>query len=288
MGEVPNIKSVWDFRDPAGSERKFRELLEQYPSNTEFHVEVLTQIARTHSLRRQFSEADVILDDVEGLLRAEMHRARVRWFLERGRVRNSAGDRAAALPLFEMAYKIAMEHQLAFLAVDAAHMIAIAHPDSPGQLEWGLRTIALVESSGDESIQSWLGPLYNNAGWTFHDRGDLKKSLEFLEKAKIHHDPFGDATAKFVARWAVAKLLRLNGRAREAEEIQKELEAEMAARKEPDGFVYEELGELSLAAGRGEAAREYFGKAYLLLKNVDWLVESEPGRVERVGKLGFV
>jgi tetratricopeptide (TPR) repeat protein len=287
MGEDLDIRSLWDFQDPAGSEGKFRGLLPGYASDSEIYVELLSQIGRTHSLRRQFVETDSVLDQAEALLKPGMWRARVRCLLERGRTRNSAGDRGAALPLFESAYRIATENQLAFLAVDAAHMIAIAHPDPDQQLEWNFRTIKLAESSEDPSVRGWLGTLYNNVGWTYYDKGDFKRSLEYLEKAKSQYYLGKNEKYKFIARWAVAKLLRLNQQAGEALPIQEALLADMESRKDIDGFVYEELGELSLAAGERGQAREYFAKAYLSLKDVAWLTESEPGRVERIRKLGI-
>jgi tetratricopeptide (TPR) repeat protein len=285
MSELPDLKSLWDFRDPAATEGRFRELIPLSKSEPEFHVELLSQIARTHSLRGNFTEAHALLDEAESLLTPHMHRARVRCLLERGRTFNSDGNPQAALPLFECAVRLATDHHLDFLAVDAAHMIAIAHPDPAEQLRWNLQTIDLVESSADLTLKSWLGPLYNNAGWTCHDRGDYAKSLALLQKAQAYHDQFGDAKAKFIARWSVAKLLRLNDRRGEAMEIQKALESDMTAGHDPDGFVYEELGELYHLQNRHDVAREYFRKAYPLLMKVDWLVQSEPARVERIGKL---
>ncbi|HEX4055701.1 MAG TPA: hypothetical protein VHX86_15665 [Tepidisphaeraceae bacterium] len=288
MADLPDLKSLWDFRDPAGTERKFREILPRAPSDPAYHAELLTQIARTHSLRNQFAEAHALLDTAESLLTPDAHRARVQCLLERGRTYNSAENPKAALPLFESAYHLAAEQRLEFLAVDAAHMIAIAHPDPDEQLRWNLRTIEAVESSADEALKSWLGPLYNNAGWTCHDRGDYERSLEFLEKARFHHDQHGDAKAKFVARWSIAKLLRLNRRWDEAMEIQKALESDMTKRNDLDGFVFEELAELSLEHNDPQTARDYFHKAYVLLEKVDWLAQGEPGRLNRMKNLANV
>jgi hypothetical protein len=47
------IDSLWNFDDPAGSEKKFRVLT---PSS-----EVLTQIARAQGLQRKFGEAHATL-----------------------------------------------------------------------------------------------------------------------------------------------------------------------------------------------------------------------------------
>ncbi|MGD0140109.1 MAG: tetratricopeptide repeat protein [Tepidisphaeraceae bacterium] len=285
MPGLPDVKSLWDYRDPAATERRFRDLLPQSASDPAYHVELLSQIARTHSLRGNFTEAHALLDQAESLLKPDMHRPGVCCLLERGRTYNSDGNPQAALPLFQSAYRLATEHHFDFLAVDAAHMIAIAHPDPAEQLRWNLQTIDLVESCADLTLRSWLGPLCNNAGWTYHDQGDYPRSLALLQKAQVYHDQFGDAKAKFIARWSVAKLLRLNDRRGEALEIQQLLESDMTAGNDPDGFVYEELGELYLLQNRHDVAREYFRKAYPLLEKVDWLVQSELARVERIRKL---
>src|SRR5580704_13235901 len=134
MSELPDIQSLWDFRDPAGSEKKFRELLPRAGVDPGYHVELMTQIARTHSLRGDFEKAHAQLDQAEAFLTPDMHRASVRCLLERGRAYNSSGKAGDALPLFESAFRIAEEHHLNFFMVDAAHMVAIAHPDPAEQI----------------------------------------------------------------------------------------------------------------------------------------------------------
>ena len=47
-----NIDSYWEYSDPAASEARFRAALPQ--ATADERLELLTQIARTHSLRRQF------------------------------------------------------------------------------------------------------------------------------------------------------------------------------------------------------------------------------------------
>ena len=59
---------------------------------------------------------------------ARTGRSDVRVALERGRLRNSAGDPAAAVPLFRAAAEGAASAGLVFLQVDALHMLAIADP----------------------------------------------------------------------------------------------------------------------------------------------------------------
>jgi len=285
MSELPDIKSLWNYHDPAASEQRFRELIPRAQADPEYHVELLSQIARTYSLRGEFEKANAQLDQAEAFLTPGMHRACVRCLLERGRVCNSSGNRKDAVPFFESAFRIAGENHLDFLAVDAAHMIAIAHPDPAEQIRWNLQTLEYVKSSPDASIKPWIGTLYNNLGWTYHDQKDYATSLKYLEESRAFYDQSDNAKFKFIAQWAVAKLLRLNSRCDEAMEIQKRLEAEMTARNDLDGFVYEELGELYLAQNNSVAAVPYFRLAYPLLRIVDWFVQSQPARLDRIKTL---
>ncbi len=52
----------------------------------------------------------------------------IRCLLERGRVLNSCGDAAAAIPLFLEARQIGQSAEAHDLGVDAAHMLGIAAP----------------------------------------------------------------------------------------------------------------------------------------------------------------
>jgi tetratricopeptide (TPR) repeat protein len=289
MSDLPDLKSLWNFDDPAGTEAKFRDLLSAAKSDPAYHVELLTQIARTHGLRRQFDQAHALLDEAESLLRPDMHRPRVRCLLERGRAHRSAGNREKSVPFFESALAVATENHLDFFAADAAHMIAIAHPDPAEQIRWNMKTIELAEASGNESVKSWIGTSYNNIGWTYHEQREYAKSLQWLEKARDYYDSPQNKNEKFkfIAHWAVAKLLRLNNRPDEALPIQKKLEADMEAKETIDGFVYEELGELHLTRDP-DIAKAYFRKAYDQLHKVDWLTHSEPARVQRIANLAGI
>jgi tetratricopeptide (TPR) repeat protein len=82
----------------------------------------------------------------------------------------------------------------------------------------------------------------------------------------------------------VAKQLRFLGRAEKALAMQQELLDEYA-RDEPggEGFVHEEIAELHYAAGKIDAARPHFARAFELLGTIAWL---EPDRLSRMKRLG--
>ena len=71
---LPDIDSLWDYSNPAETEKRFKVVLPEAISvgDTSYHRILLTQIARTHSLRQQFDVAHEILDTVKSMLTEEM------------------------------------------------------------------------------------------------------------------------------------------------------------------------------------------------------------------------
>ena len=161
------LDELWNFDDAAASEASFRDA-----------VAVLqTQLARALGLQDKFEEADAVLDTIEG--------APDRVLLERGRLRNSAGDPAAAIPLFEAAKEQA---QSLFIRVDALHMLAIADPERAAQHT--AAALALLGGAEDDRTRRWAVGLHNNLGWRHFDAGEFTKALgEFelaLEAAELY------------------------------------------------------------------------------------------------------
>lgn len=281
--ELPDFRDVWDFRDPEGSEARFRELLEhpQTASHATYRLQLLTQIARTHSLRKQFDEAHEILDELEPELDSAEPVVEVRYLLERGRTYNSAGQKEEARELFDRAWDVARHANLDGLAVDAAHMMGIATSDEDA-LAWNEKAIEYAESSDTPAAKRWLGALYNNTGWTHHDAGRYQKALELFQKGWKWRQERDDEEATRIAKWAVGRAFRSLEEYKTALKLQRELEQERQKAGKPDGFVFEELAELHLALGDEETAKEYFAKAYPLLQKFDWL---EDDRLQRMKKL---
>ena len=295
--ETVDLRGLWNFQDPAASEERFRELLATLETD-DARAEVLTQIARTKGLRRDFDGSHGILDTVEPLLREGAPKPRVRYLLERGRTFNSSDRKPESLPLFTEAFEVAEKAGLHGLAVDALHMLAIAAPaaDQLGHTEHAIR---YIEGCGDDSVRGWLGPLYNNSGWSYHELGRYEDALATFRKGtQIRQASYDRAPEErkplaqrplWIAHWTEARALRSLERYDEALTIQKRLLAERAAAEKPDGFVFEELGELELALGASEeAVRPRFARAWELLKDVKWWVETETDRVARVKRLGGV
>jgi tetratricopeptide (TPR) repeat protein len=180
------LRPAWDFNDLDASRQRFRELLESEETEAG-RGEVLTQLARVDGLEERFEDGDRLLDEAESLAGDDaVVRARVD--LERGRLRRSAGDHEAALPLFEASYENALAIPHEFIAVDAAHMAAIAAPDLEGRLAWADRGIALAKSSADPDVVYWLGSLYNNVGWDYFDAGEFATALDWFERALVERE----------------------------------------------------------------------------------------------------
>ncbi|MEE8154858.1 MAG: tetratricopeptide repeat protein [Phycisphaerales bacterium] len=284
---LPDLQELWDYNDPAGTELKLRAVLARPEASDDrgYHAELLTQIARAQGLQRQFEEAHRTLDEAEEMIDGDMHRARVRLWLERGRVFNSSGSKDKARPLFITAWELASRKGLDGLAVDAAHMVATVEVGRK-TLKWNHRALDLANSSSDPDAQRWTGSLCNNIGWTYHNERDFERALEYFEQALQHRQTQGKPDDIRIARWCIARCLRSLERVEEALAIQRELAQEIAAIENPDGYVYEELAECLHALERSDEAKPYFRRAHELLSKDAWLVESEPQRIEHLAELG--
>jgi len=257
------LRAHWDFGDLDATERRFRELLERETSAGS-RAEVLTQLARVHGLRGDFESGDRLIDEAQTLA-ADSAVAGIRIELEQGRLRRSAGDREAALPLFESAFADANDAGELFLAADAAHMAALAAPHADGLAAWTIRGIAVAES--DESARYWLGPLLNNLGWEHYEGGRYEPALEAFERAlaERERDPENPDGIE-LARYATAKALRALGRADEAVAHAEQATASAEAEGRPDAWYHEELAESYAAVERHTDAALHARRALALLE----------------------
>jgi tetratricopeptide (TPR) repeat protein len=171
------LRPLWDFEDVDATESRLRAELEQEGSDAG-RAEVLTQLARVHSLRDEFEECEALLQQAESLA-GDDGLVHVRVDLERGRKLRSSGDGAAAAPLFESAFALASQLAEYWFAGDAAHMVAISLPEK--MVEWTDRGLALAEAEPDAAY--WAGPLLNNLGWHYYDAGEYEQALEVFELA---------------------------------------------------------------------------------------------------------
>jgi tetratricopeptide (TPR) repeat protein len=284
---LPDFNELWDYGNPAETERRFRELFPNAVKgvNTSYNLEVLTQIARAQGLQRKFEEAHATLDRVERSLAPDLRRARIRYLLERGRVFNSSKQPDKARPLFLAAWELGKEAEEDNFAIDAAHMMGIVEPPKES-LNWNLIALKMAEATKDPRAAKWKGSLYNNIGWTFHNQKDYDKALDLFKKALAFRLEQGNENTVRIAKWCVARCLRSLGKVEEALRMQRELLKEHQSAGSKDGFVNEEIGECLVILGKADEARPHFGAAYAALSKDPWLAESDPQRIQRLKELG--
>lgn len=259
-----DLSSLWDFRDPAASEGRFRAALASASADDALILH--TQIARSYGLRRDFARARAILAAVEAQIAVAGPEAQVRYHLELGRSDLSAAHppetqtdeaRQAAGAAFQRAAALARGAGLDDLAIDALHMLALAEPEPEGQLRWNLEALACLEASSQAAARRWEASLRNNIGYTLHTLGRYAEALAQFEPALAARERMGDTVGARIARWMIAWTYRSLGRYAEALEIQLRLEQEWAAAGEPDPYVFEELAHLYRAVGDEEKAARY-------------------------------
>ena len=248
--------------------------------------QLLTQIARTEGLQRKFQDAHNTLDRVQKALDKTDAKTRVRYLLERGRVFNSSRKPEEARPLFLEALELAVKSNEDFYAVDAAHMIAIVEPPEK-QLQWNLKALDLAENSTDEKARKWRGNLYNNLGWTYFEQRQFEEALLMFEKAREFQEQQGDPNKIMIAKWCVAKTLRMMDHTEEALEMQRDLYEQYQAAGRRSGYVYEEIAECMMVMGQEQEAQGWFAVAYEELSK-DPRLADEQDRLNRLKELGKV
>lgn len=272
-----DIDSFWEYSDPAASEERFRTALDS--ARGDLQLELLTQIARTFSLRSRFEEAHRVLNDVEKQLTGAGARPNVRYLLERGRTFNSNGEKDKARELFIRAWEQAQPARLEGLAVDAAHMVAITYSGSSEAIDWNQRRLAIARDSQDPKAKGLIPAMLNNSAWDLHQMGRFEEALSLFEEAQVEWTARGKPERIQIAKWSVARCLRSLKRYDEALTIQRALEAEHREAGTTDGYVFEEIAENLALLGRMDEARPYFERAFIELGKDEWFVKNEPERL---------
>jgi tetratricopeptide (TPR) repeat protein len=259
-----DVRPLWDFSDPAASERRFRDAAAAAEGDAALIYE--TQVARTHGLRRDFERAREVLAGLEPRLAAAGLEARAWYALELGRAFVSAAHsddevteeaRATAREAFQTAHDLARAASCDAVAVDALHMMAFVDSAPEAALEWGRKALALVDASDQPDARRWEASLRNNTGYALHQLGRYEEALDDFRKAAALREAGTDAAATRAAHWMVAWTLRSLQRFEEALAIQLRLEAECDAAGEPDSYVYEELELLYRGLGQDDDADRY-------------------------------
>lgn len=281
---LPDFDKLWNYGDPAATETKFRELLPQAVAagDPSYHLQLITQIARTYSLRNNFDEAHKLLDEVEKQLTPNLKLARVRYLLERGRTFNSAGEPGDAEPLFIEAYELAESIGEMRHAIDAVHMVAIVQTDAEKQVEWNLKGIALADKNPEQ--KGWLNALYNNIGESYLKLEDYPNAHKYFYKlSEFQKARTGEADMYTMKD--LAKSLRLAGSAQHALMMMHEVLEKLTAKGTDDGWIREELAEDYRALGNHAGAKPHFVKAYELLSKDEYCIKHEKEKLEHLKEM---
>lgn len=284
---LPDFDAVWNYSAPTETRGKFEAMLAAAGDDAPlaWSLELKTQIARTHSLTGEFDEAHGLLDTVEQSLQGSMTRVRIRYLLERGRTLNSSGEKDKAKPVFVEAWELGEKAGEDFLAVDAAHMVAIAAADGAEANRWNLIGLDYARHSDNERARGWVGSLTNNMGWIAFDAGKLEEALALFEESRDNFLSRDIPVRARVARWSIARVKREQGMIDEALALQLEIQAENGAAGTPDGYCFEELGELYLLKHEPDKSAPNFAMAYGLLSQDAWFARNESARLARLEEL---
>lgn len=192
------LDELWDFGDPAGSGQRFAAAEASAARTDAERAELRTQRARALGLQQRFEDGHALL---ESLGEPADCAVRTRIALETGRLLNSAGRQAEAVPQFETAASTAESAGLLFLQVDALHMLAIADQSRPG--EWARRGIDRALAAPDDRTRRWLVSLHNNLGWSQFEAGRLDEALTEFRQAQEWADRVGTRQQQTWAREAI-------------------------------------------------------------------------------------
>jgi predicted enzyme related to lactoylglutathione lyase len=229
-------------------------------------VEALAQVARSHLKLNEKEEGRSWLERAGKAASPESPLGWSRFLGVRGRFEWKDEQLEEATATFREMYDYCLKHELHSRAVDAAHMVAITAPHEE-QIVWGKKGI---EAAEEGNLESWLGPLWNNLGWTYEEMGRYEESLEALLKAREYHWKLGSEMNKLIADWSVGHLYRKLERGKQAEAWMRSVLAwsERMYALEPDanaaewiGHSCRELGELAIAANRQQEALKYLRRA---------------------------
>lgn len=191
------LDELWDFSDPSGSAQRFAA--EIASSSGTAAAELQTQVARALGLADRGDEADALLASIEPVAPV----VAIRLALERGRRRNSSGEPEEAVPFFSEALELARAEGQDFLAVDAAHMLAIA--DTPRSAEWAAHGIRLLSESTDARTKRWAIALHNNLGWQHFEAARFTEALAEFELSLAAAQAYGSAQQRQWAEEAIAE-----------------------------------------------------------------------------------
>ncbi|NUS21519.1 MAG: tetratricopeptide repeat protein [Mesorhizobium sp.] len=237
--------------------------------------------ARQLGLAGDFAAGHALIEQAVRLAGGDPQ-ARATCALERGRLYNSAGERARAWPLFGEAWHLARQAEAHALAADAAHMLAIAGTLDDA-IKWTATALAYLGEHPEAEI--WRGPLLNNLGWSYFDAGRFADALAIFEQAVEQRRSAGEKRELLIALYAVIRTLRALNRLEEARRLAKETADAATVDGGQAPYVLEELAECRALLGDMDGARDSARKALAVLEHDQAFVSGEARRLARLRQL---
>jgi tetratricopeptide (TPR) repeat protein len=233
-------------------------------------TEAYAMIARSYLTTDKKDEGRPWIEKARGIARDDEPLGWSRYLGVRGRFEWQDKELEKATATFKEMYQYCSEKGLHERAIDAAHMVAITGGPAE-QVEWGLKGIKEAEAG---NVTGWLGPLWNNLGYTYEEMGKYRESLGAYLKAREYHHKYSDEKSKIVADWAVGHAYRLLGQSDSAAQwIAQDMLAkfESLGDVEFQGWTLKEMGEIALLESKPDSALTYFIRAEEKLRAADML-----------------
>jgi tetratricopeptide (TPR) repeat protein len=198
---------------------------------------------------------------------------------------NSSGSPEKSRTFFVQALQAAQAAQLEFYAVDAAHMLGIVYKGD-ASVTWNERAMQMAEAAKDPRARGWLGPLYNNLGWTYADLKRYDEALKLSRKGL----PLQDRKEREVPGQHRSLVdgkndARMLGRVDEALQHQQELPVEPDPQRQRPKDIRAKRSPVPSPPGSQEQKRNRFALAGNCCDD-PWLKQDEPQRLERLKQLG--
>jgi len=259
-----DIMALWDYKNPALSEQRFRDALATARGDEALILH--TQIARTYVFRKDFQKARDILQPVELQLQSAGAEVQVRYWLELGRTYASHQHseqsqtpeaKDSARLAFDKALATAQQARLDGLAIDAMHMFVFVDTAAEDQLKRGKQALALVEASQQPEAKRWEASVRSNLGEALYELGRYDEALFQFKQTALLREQASNPTAARDAHWHVARVLRMQKHYEQALAIQLGLERDSEAMGDPKHYIFEELALLYRALGSEERAKHY-------------------------------
>ncbi len=272
--------SLWDFHDVENSLALFQIELESTDSCEDQDL-LRTQIARCYGLKDEFETAEDTLILVGDELDAKPFLVQGYYYIELGRILNSAKKPAEALPYFIKTLEISelAGEPLTALRIDALHMLAIVDPKH--SQKWNLEAVGIAERSFDPTVTKWKASLYNNLGWSYFDEKDFEQAMDWFNLSLSERVILHQTKEINIARWCIARVHR------ELEQWDKALHLqEHNLRESPDDhFINEELALIYNHFGDAVAAKPHAEKALIMLEKDPWINTEEVERLITLRKI---